>query len=77
MWRSEHQSLLCNIYRLWVKRGCRESKLYVALVMPGSSAGVKYRHGVALASFFSRDMWFPLWVTGGGSVLTVGQKYKV
>jgi hypothetical protein len=31
-----------------------ESKLYVALV---ASAGVKYRHGVALVSFFSLDMW--------------------
>jgi hypothetical protein len=40
-------------------------------------AGVKYRHGVALVSFFSRDMWVPLWVTGVGSVLPVGQKYKV
>ena len=34
-----------------------ESKLYVALVTPGASAGVKYRHGVALVSFFSLDMW--------------------
>jgi hypothetical protein len=50
-----------------------ESKLYVALVTPGSSAGVKYRHGVALVLFFSLDMWVP----GVGSVLPVGQKYKV
>jgi hypothetical protein len=57
-----------------VKRGGKESKLYVALVTPGSSAGVKYRHGVALVSSFSRDMWVPLWVTGVGSVLPVGQK---
>jgi len=60
-----------------LKRGGKESQLYVALVTPGSSAGVKYRHGVALVSFFSRDVWVPLWVTGVGSVLPVGQKYKV
>ena len=54
-----------------------ESKLYVALVTLGASAGVKYRHGVALVSFFSLDMWGPLWVAGVGSVLPVGQKYKV
>jgi hypothetical protein len=77
MWRSQHQSLLCSVYRLQVKRGGKESKLYVALVTPGSSAGVKYRHGVAFVSFFSRDMWVLLWVTGVGSVLPVGQKYKV
>jgi hypothetical protein len=47
-----------------------ESKLYVALVKPGSSAGVKYHHGVALVLFFSLDMW----VAGVGSVLPVGQK---
>ena len=35
-------------------------------------ARVKYRHGVALVSF-SLDMW----VAGVGSVLPVGQKYKV
>jgi len=29
-----------------VKRGGKESKLYVALVKPGSSAGVKYGHGL-------------------------------
>ena len=40
-------------------------------------AGVKYRHGVALVLFFSRDMWEPMWVTGVRSVLPVGQKYKV
>jgi len=65
MWRSQHQSLLYSVYRLYVKRGGKESELYVALVTPGPSAGVKYRHGVALVSFFSRDMWVPLWVTGG------------
>jgi hypothetical protein len=54
-----------------MKRGGKESKLYVALVTPGSSAGVKYRHGVALASFFSCDMWVPLSVTEIGSVLRV------
>ena len=43
----------------------RNQKLYAALVTPGSSAGVKYRHGVALMSSFSRAMWVPLWVTGG------------
>ena len=59
-----------------MKRGGKESKLYVALVTLGSSAGVKYHHGVALVLFFSRDMWVPLWVTGVGSVLPVGQKYK-
>ena len=46
-----------------------ESKLYVALVTPGASAGVKYRHGVAWMSFFSPDMWVPLWVADVGSVL--------
>jgi len=45
-------------------------------VTPGSSAGVKYRHGVALVSF-SCDMWVPLWVTGVESVLPVGQKFTV
>jgi hypothetical protein len=54
-----------------VKKGRLESKLNVALVTPRSSAGVKYRHGVALVSFFSLDMWVPLWVTGVGSVLHV------
>ena len=54
-----------------MKRGHKGSKLYVALVMPGSSAGVKYHHGVAWVSFFSCDMWVPLWVTGVGSVLHV------
>ena len=39
----------------------------------GGSAGVKYRHGAALVSFSSLDMW----VAGVGSVLPVGQKYKV
>ena len=48
-----------------------ESKLYVVLVTPGASAGVKYRHGVALVSYFSLDMWVPLWVAGVGSVLHV------
>jgi hypothetical protein len=38
----------------------------------GASAGIKYRHGVALVSFFSLDMWAPLWVVGVGSVLHVG-----
>jgi hypothetical protein len=42
-----------------------DQQLYVALVTPGSAAGVKYRHGVALVSSFSRAMWVPLWVTGG------------
>ena len=51
-----------------MKRGGKESNLYVALVTLVSSAGVKYRHGVALVSFFSCDMWVPLWVTGIGSV---------
>ena len=54
-----------------MKRGRKESKLYVALVTPGSSAGVKYRHGVALVSLISCDMWVPLWVTAVGSVLHV------
>ena len=54
-----------------------ESKLYAVLVTPGASAGVKCRHGVALVSFFSLDMWVPLWGAGVGSVLPVGQKYKV
>jgi hypothetical protein len=44
-----------------------ELKLYVALVAPGASARVKYRHWVALVSFFSLDMWVPLWVAGVGS----------
>jgi len=48
-----------------------ESKLYVALVTLGVSAGVKYRHGVALVSFFSLDLWVPLCVAGVGSVLHV------
>ena len=38
-----------------MKRGRKGSKLYVALVTPRSSAGVKYRHGVAWVSFFSCD----------------------
>ena len=54
-----------------MKRGRKGSKLYVALVTPGSSAGVKYRHGVDWVSFFSCDIWVPLWVTGVGSVLHV------
>ena len=57
-----------------MKRGGKESKLYVALVTPGSSSGVKNRHGVALVSSFSRDLWVPLWVTAVGSGLLVGQK---
>jgi hypothetical protein len=54
----------------------KESKtIYIALVTPESpSGGVTYRHGVAVVSLFSRDMWVPLWVTGVGSVLPVGQK---
>ena len=60
-----------------MKRGSKGSKLYVVLVTPGSSAGVKYRHGVTWMSFFSCDMWVPLWVTGVGSVHPVGQKYTV
>ena len=59
-----------------MKRDRKRSKLYVALVMPGSSAGVNYRHVVAWVSFFSCDMWVPLWETGLGSVLPVGQKYR-
>jgi hypothetical protein len=39
-------------------------------------AKVKYHHGVALV-LFSLDMSVPLWVAGVGSVLPVGQKYKV
>jgi len=54
-----------------VKRGRKRSKLYVALVTPGSSAGVKYRHGVAWVSFFPCDMWVPLWENGVGSILHV------
>ena len=50
------------------KRRVSNQKLYVALVTPRSSAGVKYRHGVALVSFFSRGMWVPLWVNGVGSL---------
>ena len=43
--------------------------------MPESpSGGVTYRHGVASVLLFSRGMWVPLWVTGVGSVLPVGQK---
>ena len=38
------------------KRRVRNQKLHVVLMRPGSSAGVKYRHGIALVSFFSRDM---------------------
>jgi hypothetical protein len=30
-----------------------------------------YRHGVALVSSFSLDMWVPLWVTGVGLVLNI------
>ena len=46
--------------------------MYVALVTSESaSGGVTYRHGVALVSHFSRDVWVPLWVTGVGSVLHV------
>ena len=58
-----------------MKRGHKGSKLYVALVTPGSSAGVKYCHGAAWVLFISCDMWVPLWETGVGSVLPVGQKY--
>jgi len=48
---------------LYVKEEGKESKkLYAALVTPGSSAGVKYRHGVALVSSFSRDIWVPLYL---------------
>jgi hypothetical protein len=48
------------------KKESKESKtIYTALVTPESSSGaVTYRHGVAVVSFFSRDMWVPLWVTG-------------
>jgi hypothetical protein len=53
------------LYAIGEKRRVRNQKLCVALVTPGSSAWVKYRHGVALVSSFSRDMWVPLWVTGG------------
>ena len=60
-----------------MKRGGKESKtIYVALLMPRSSAGVKYRHGVALMLFFSCDMWVPVWVTGVGSVLPLGQNIR-
>jgi hypothetical protein len=54
----------------------KESKtIYIALVMLASpSRGVTYRHGVAVVSLFSRDIWVPLWVTRVGSVLPVGQK---
>ena len=37
-------------------------------------AGVKYRHGVALVSSFSRDIWLPLWVPGGRISLNCGAK---
>ena len=50
-----------------MKTSRKGSKLYVALVTPGSSAGVNYRHGVAWVSFFSCDMWVPLWETAVGS----------
>jgi hypothetical protein len=43
------------------KEESKESKtIYIALVTPESpSGGVTYRHGVALVSLFSRDMWVP------------------
>ena len=58
------------------KKESKESKtIYIALVTPESpSGGVTYRHGVDVVSLVSRDMWVPLWVTGVGSVLSVGQK---
>ena len=55
-----------------MKRG-GDQKLYVALVTPGSSAGVKYRHGVALVSSFSRAMWVPLSVTNYIKIRRPGQ----
>ena len=50
-----------------------EGEYGIKTICCSGDAGVKYRHGVALVSFFSLDMW----VTGVGSVLPVGQKYKV
>ena len=44
-----------NHFKNIVKRSRKGSKLYDALVTPGSSAGVKYRHRVAWVSFFSCD----------------------
>jgi hypothetical protein len=38
-------------------------------MLESPSGSVTYRHGVAVVSLFSRDMWVPPWVTGVGSVL--------
>ena len=57
-----------------MKRGSKELNLCVALVTLGSYPGVKYRHGVQLVSFFSRDMWVLLWVNWGRISPTCGAK---
>ena len=62
---SSSVSVMYCPYAIGEKRRGRDQKLYVALVTPGSSAGVVYRHGVALVSSFSRAMWVPLWVLQG------------
>jgi len=61
----------------WQEESKESKTIYVALVMPESPSGsVKYRCGVAVVWLFSY-VWVPLWVTRVGSVLPVGQKYKV
>ena len=61
-----------------MKRGewKQKQKLYAVLVTPGASAGVKCRQG-RLGVVLLTDMRVLLWGAGVGSVLPVGQKYKV